>query len=229
MVDAGTYNKDQELYKSLVEQIYARYPDGITLTPEYAEFVQENTMSLLVRLARYKFVARQLKASDRVLEVGSGSGLGCTFLGQHCEAVIGLDIKTTEVDEARSLCKRDNVKFQVGDIFGQSASHDFDCVVALDVIEHMDTDMGRKLIAAMARQLKSDGFLVIGTPSIHSYPHQGALSQASHVKCYDLPELVEVITEHFGRTFAFSMNDEVVHSGHHKMAWYYFVLGTCVK
>jgi hypothetical protein len=31
--------------------------------------------------------------------------------------------------------------------------------------------------------------------------------------------------QHFVRTFAFSMNDELVHTGHHKLAWYYFVIG----
>ena len=229
MIDTGSYNKDQELYTKLVEEMYARYPDGIKLTSEYAEFLQDNTMSFLIRMARYKFVARQLKPTDRVLEVGSGSGLGCTFLGQHCQEVTGLDIKTTEVEEARSICKRDNVKFEVGDIFDRPAGRDFDCVVALDVIEHMDEDMGRKLVAAMARQLKPNGFLALGTPSSYSYPLQGPLSQASHVKCYDLPELVAVIEESFGRTFTFSMNDELVHTGSHKMAWYYFVLASCVK
>jgi hypothetical protein len=30
---------------------------------------------------------------------------------------------------------------------------------------------------------------------------------------------------YFDRTLAFSMNDEIVHTGHPKLAWYYIVLG----
>ena len=65
---------------------------------------------------------------------------------------------------------------------------------------------------------------VIGTPSIYSYPYQGHLSQAGHIKCYDQKELTDLMESVFGRTVALSMNDEVVHTGHPKMSWYYFVL-----
>ena len=36
-VDAGTYNRDQDRYKSLVEELYASYPP-ITLDATYANF-----------------------------------------------------------------------------------------------------------------------------------------------------------------------------------------------
>lgn len=229
MVDTGCYNKDNELYKRLVEDLYRQYSEGVKLSPEYASFVHNNMMHLLIRLARYKFVARMVKKSDRVLEVGSGSGLGSIFLGQHCAHVTGLDVKTTEVEEARSINKRENVEFKVGDIFETISEQPYDVVVALDVIEHMPEEQGQKLVKAMADNLKDDGMLVIGSPSLYSYDYQGPLSKASHVKCYDKDELVKLIENYCGRTIAFSMNDEMVHTGFHKMAWYYFVLGFMPK
>jgi 2-polyprenyl-3-methyl-5-hydroxy-6-metoxy-1,4-benzoquinol methylase len=227
-IDIGRYNADPAEYGKLVEDLYANYPP-ITLPPEYAQFVEENQLRLLIRLARYKFVAKMLKKTDRVMEVGSGSGLGAVFLGQHCAEVTGIEIKTSEIEEARALNRRKNVRFETVDLFKVPASHRYDCVVALDVIEHMPIAMGRKLVRAMAGQLKDTGLLFIGTPSIYSYPYQSPLSRASHVKCYDLPELVEVIEGSFKRTLSFSMNDELVHTGYHKMAWYYFVLGLMPK
>ncbi len=228
-IDIGKYNNDEQAYRSLVEDLYRRFPDGVTLAPEYAHFVHENMLRFFIRLARYKFVARLLKKTDRVLEVGSGSGLGCIFLGQHAARVTGLDVKTTEVEEARRLNRSANVDFVVDDLFNRAPAPTYDCVVALDVIEHMPVEQGRELVRAMVAQLKPSGMLVIGTPSLHSYPHQGALSQASHVKCYDQAELVELIDGCCARTLPFSMNDELVHTGHPKMAWYYFVLGFVPK
>lgn len=228
MVDIGSYNYDPQKYQELVDDLYQHY-SGVTLPPEYAFFMERDLLRLLIRLARYKFVARMLKKTDRVLEIGSGSGVGSIFLGQHCAHVTGLEVKTTEVDEARALNRRENVDFIVGDLFDLPAAQRFDTVVALDVIEHMPVEQGHRFVAAMSRLLEPTGMLVIGSPSLYSYPHQSALSQASHVKCYDQVELMQLVETYCHRALPFSMNDEVVHTGYHKMAWYYFVLAFMPK
>lgn len=223
-MDIGKYNLNQDQYRSLIDKMYADNPP-ITLPSEYAEWITNNQLRLLIRLARYKFVARMIKKTDRLLEIGSGSGLGSIFLSQHCAHVTGLDVKTTEVKEARSICRRENVEFRVGDLFELKPSQPYDVVVALDVIEHMPIEQGHRFVAAMAERLTPAGMAVIGTPSIYSYEYQSPLSKASHVKCYDQQELLGLADNYFGRTIAFSMNDEMVHTGYAKMAWYYFVLG----
>jgi 2-polyprenyl-3-methyl-5-hydroxy-6-metoxy-1,4-benzoquinol methylase len=227
-VDIGSYNSDPQRYQQLVDELYSENP-SITLPPEYASFVKNNLLRLLIRLARYKFVARLIKKGDRVLEVGCGSGLGSIFLSQHCAHVTGLDVKTTEIEEANSINRRENVEFKVGDLFEIEASQVYDVIVNLDVIEHMPVEQGHQLVAAMARRLEPTGMLIIGTPSIYSYEYQSPMSQASHVKCYDQEELLALVDNYFGRTLAFSMNDEVVHTGFSKMAWYYFVLAFMPK
>ncbi len=229
MVDIGQYNKEPALYGKLVEDLYQRHPDGVTLPPEYADFVQNNTLQILIRLARYKFVARLIKKQDRLLEVGSGSGLGALFLAQHCAHVTGLELKVTEVEEAKTINKRDNVAFVCANLFDYQPEHRFDVVVCLDVIEHLVKEEGARLVQTMASLLKPSGMLVVGSPSIHSYPYQGPLSQASHVHCYDQPELLALVDTYCHRTLAFSMNDETVHTGYYKLAWYYIVLGMVPK
>ena len=228
MVDIGNYNANPDLYRKLIEELYANHPP-VTLPPEYAYFVEENLLRFFIRLARYKFVARLLRKTDRVLEIGSGSGLGSVFLGQHCAHVTGLELKQTELAEARVLNRRDNVEFAAGDFFEMDSSIRYDAIVALDVIEHMDMESGRRLLEGIAAHLDGSGMAVLGTPSLYSYEYQSELSKASHVKCYDQAELVQLVETAFGRAVPFSMNDEVVHTGFPKMAWYYFVLAFAPK
>lgn len=227
--DAGSYNRDETLYASLINKWYESFPEGITLPPEYAHFVKEDLLRLLIRLARYKFVARLVSKTDHVLEVGSGSGIGSIFISQHCAKVTGIEVKKTEVSEARAINCRPNVSFMEKDLFKLEASEKYDVVLALDVIEHMPLKKGRDLIRAMLGHLKPTGMLVIGTPSKYSWQYQGPESKASHVKCYDQKELLDLLGEFFNRTLPFSMNDEMVHTGHPKMAWYYFLISVYPK
>lgn len=224
MIDAGKYNKNQDEYESLVKDIYQKYENGITLPAEYASFVEEDLGRLLIRLARYKFIAKNIKKTDSVLELGCGSGLGTIYFSQYAKSAFGLDIKSTEIEEARQISKRENASFECGDFFDYKFKEKFDVVVNLDVIEHLDEQLGKKLVAKMSELISDNGIAIIGTPSFYSWPHQGALSRASHVKCYDLPELDSLISKYFARTLCFSMNDEIVHTGHYKMAWYYFII-----
>jgi len=218
-----TYARDEKYFNKLIGELYQNYRE-IALPPEYAYFIQENSLQMLIRLARYKFVARQLKRTDRVLEVGCGSGLGAIFLGQHCHSVDGIDVNEQEIKEAEAVNRRENVRFSVADYFTFKASHKYDVIVLLDVIEHMDEALGEKLIDKTADDLKENGWLVVGTPSCYSYEYQSQFSKAAHVKLYDQAELVGLIEKHYGRCLAFSMNDEMVHTGFSKLAWYYFVL-----
>jgi len=222
------YHKDQKAFEALVDALGEEHPP-VTLSSEYAYFLNENSLQLLIRLARYKFVARMLRPRDRVLEIGCGSGVGALFLAQHAAHVTGIDMDSAELAHARSICRRDNVTFLEGDFFRVAEDQKFDAVLCLDVIEHMDVEDGTRLVAGMADRLTERGMLIVGCPSIYSYPYQSEISQASHVHCYDQTELVELVEQSVHRVLPFSMNDELVHTGFKKLAWYNFVIGTNPK
>jgi 2-polyprenyl-3-methyl-5-hydroxy-6-metoxy-1,4-benzoquinol methylase len=222
MNDKFTY--DPALYDALVREQHERFP-SIVLPPEYAELFETNTLQVLIKLARYKFVARMLKKADDVLEVGSGTGLGAIFLSQHVGHVTGLEIKPHDYEAACSVNRRKNVQFHLRSLFDYDQQLKHDAVIALDVLEHFSAEDGRILVERLASHCKPNGVVIVGTPSLHSFPYQGKYSQAAHIKCYDQAELVALIDSCFGRSIAFSMNDEMVHTGHPKLAWYYFCLG----
>lgn len=219
---------DLDKYNELVKKLYDENPP-IELPPEYAWFMKDNILRILLRLSRYKFVTKMLRKSDRVLEIGCGSGMGSIFLSQHCESVLGIDLKQHEIDEARKMNRRQNVAFEVADFYELSLKEKFDVILMQDVIEHFDEENGKKFIAQTLKCIKPNGMFIIGTPSIHSYQYQGELSRAGHIKCYDQEELINILDEYYGRILPFSMNDEVLHTGFSKMSWYYFMICTCPK
>lgn len=223
-----TKGYDLDHYEKLIAEQAERFPP-ITLPPEYAEFIEGNTVMLLIKLARYKFAASMLRATDDVLEAGSGAGLGSIFLAQYAKHVTGIEIKPREYESARAINRRANVMFKLQSIFDYDPARRHDAVVSLDVIEHLNEADGDRFVGQLAKLCQPTGLVIIGTPSIHSYPHQGKYSQAAHIKCYDRPELVALMDRYFERTLTFSMNDEVVHTGHPKMAWYYFAIGFMPK
>jgi 2-polyprenyl-3-methyl-5-hydroxy-6-metoxy-1,4-benzoquinol methylase len=224
-IDFGHYNFNPKAYAEEVRKIYNDFPDGVQLSPEYAHFLQNDTLRLLIRLARYKFIARLIKKEDHLLEVGSGSGMGSIFLGQHCKKVRGIDVKESEVNDALALNKRANVEFFKQDLFDIEVEELFDVILSLDVIEHMPDGLDYKLIETKVKHLKDSGMIIVGTPSFYSYEYQSTISKASHFKCFDLPDLEKLVGKYVQRTISFSMNDELVHTGYYKMAWYYFVIG----
>ena len=63
-----------------------------------------------------------------------------------------------------------------------------------------------------------------GTAASFSNSIASPRSKAGHVNCKSSPVLKALMQKFFHRVFMFSMNDEVVHTGYHKMAHYLFAL-----
>lgn len=223
------FHLDPEAYSRELNAIYERYPDGIKLDAEYAQFIHENQLRLLIRLARYKFVARMLHRTDRVLEIGSGSGVGLRFLAQHCFQATGIDMSKAEHDNALGLGRMDNIEFLHGNFLDWSAPRKFDVICALDVLEHLHDNQIRSMLLKVADLLSDGGVFIAGSPSKWSLPYQSAISRASHVNCKDGDSFKEILLGNFKRVHLFSMNDEIVHTGHVNMAWYYFGICTYPK
>ena len=99
--------------------------------------------------------------------------------------------------------------------------------MAIDFIEHFYKRDGEKMIIETSSNLLQPGeggMMIIGTPNKYSEAYRSEASKSIHLHEYEPDEIVSLCKKYFGRTLLFSMNDEIVHTGFNKLAWYLFVL-----
>jgi SAM-dependent methyltransferase len=176
-------------------------------------------------LARYKFAAKMLEGKARVLEVGVGDGWASRVVKQTVGTLVGTELLPDWVDDARQGMEEPWV-FDVHqhDMVAGPFSGTFDAAYALDVLEHIPPADEDRFIRNIASSLAAPGVLIIGMPSLESQPYASPGSKAGHVNCKTAPDLKAVMQRHFHDVFMFSMNDEVVHTGFHKLAHYLLAL-----
>ncbi|MCP4002559.1 MAG: class I SAM-dependent methyltransferase [bacterium] len=181
---------------------------------------------LAFTFARYKFVAKMFAGRGNVLEVGCGDAFATRIVVQEVGSLTATDFDPLFISD---------VKDRMGDTWRFAAeSHDmldkpfpgsFDAAYALDVFEHIEPADENRFLGNIVDSLAPHGAVIIGMPSLESQAYASEISKQGHVNCKTMPELRETMERFFHNVFTFSMNDEVVHTGYHKMAHYLFALG----
>jgi 2-polyprenyl-3-methyl-5-hydroxy-6-metoxy-1,4-benzoquinol methylase len=182
-----------------------------------------------VKLARYKFVAKMLAEDDIVLDLGCGNGYSSYFFSKFAKKVIGVDLYAN-LKKANAVLQSDNLMFVKADILSPPSEileEKYSAIVAIDVIEHFYKEDGERIIGQYSRYLTDNGMMIFGTPSKFSQSYRSPKSKDTHFYEYEPDELNMLCRRFFGRTILFSMNDEIVHTGFKKLAWFFFVL--CFK
>ena len=177
-------------------------------------------------LARYKFAAKMLEGKQRVLEIGCGDAWASRVVKQAVGSLVGVELLPEFVDDARQTME-EPWAFEVRQhdmLTGPVPPGSFDAAYALDVLEHIDPKDEDLFLRNVCASIVSPGVLIIGIPSIESQAYASAVSKAGHVNCKTAPDLKAVMQRYFHDVFIFSMNDEVVHTGFHKLAHYLFAL-----
>ncbi len=189
----------------------------------------KNPLMSAVKLARYKFAARMVSEDDVVLDLGCGNGYSSYFLSKYARKVVGMDLYA-DIPGASKRMSADNLQFIKGDILfppPEITEEEFTVVNSIDVIEHFHRDDGEKIVRDYSGLLSKNGMMIIGTPSRHSQAYRSARSRKVHFYEYEPEELRDMCRGYFGRAILFSMNDEIVHTGFNRLAWFIFLL--CFK
>jgi len=186
---------------------------------------QDDPRHVLFTLSRYKFVAKMLSGSRRVLEVGCADAFGTRLVVQEVKRLTAVDFDPVFIADVRKrMDPRWAFACRVHDLLRRPVPGAFDGAYALDVIEHIPKEHEDRFLGNMVRSLTDTGVLILGTPSLHSQTYASGPSKAGHVNCKDAAGLKELLERFFHHAFVFSMNDEVIHTGYYPMAHYLMAL-----
>ena len=123
-------------------------------------------------------VADRLKRAGvtSIVDIGCGPGqFACLMQDNGIQRYLGLDFSTLRLEHARRICP--GYVFQVTDIFKSDvlATHDYDAVVMLEFLEHVDRDLD-----ALGK-IKPGTFVIATVPN---FPDEG------HVRFFETADAV---------------------------------------
>lgn len=180
---------------------------------------------LVFTLARYKFVAKLLSGRKRVLEIGCGDAFASRLVKQEVDELTVVDfdpVFIADIEERADPAWPTTAK--VHDILAEPVPGRFDAIYSLDVLEHIAPEHEDQYMRNVLASLDPAGALIIGMPSLESQAHASPQSREGHVNCKTGADLKRFLERYFSNVFLFSMNDEVVHTGFHRMAHYLLVV-----
>jgi len=180
---------------------------------------------LAFTFARYKFVAKMLSGCERALEVGCGDAFFSRVVRQDVGHLTAVDFDMDFVEDARARhSDRWPIEIRMHDMLAGPVEGTFDGAYSLDVLEHIQATDEDRFLTNFVASLTEHATLIIGMPSLQSQAYASKHSKIGHVNCKDQRDLRDLLKKYFHNVYAFSMNDEVVHTGYYAMAHYNLVL-----
>lgn len=228
MSDSPTVKTATDLYREVTEPFFAT-PE-IPLGPWTSYSVMYDPKHVAFVLSRYKFVAKMLEGRERVMEIGSGDGIGLSLVAQTVKHVYAVDWDRRLLDgNARRLKHLRNVSYVLADLNKKSPGLKVDAAYWIDVLEHLDAANESTVIEHIVRCLPDDGVLLTGTPNKTAHQYGSPQSKALHINPKTMDELRTLMERYFRNVFMFGMNDEVVHTGYAPMCHYIWSLAVGVR
>jgi len=176
------------------------------------------------RLALFSYLnemRNQLADCKTCLDVGCGGGSPISLLG--FDSSIGLDGYEPAIEQAKTTRTHSEFRLcdvrRIGDVFTQNQ---FDCVVALDLIEHLTKDEGLQLIGAMVRIARKK--ILLFTPSGFLPQHSSGGDLQAHHSGWEAKEM-----EKLGFTVIGMHGHKSLRGEHHELRFRPWVLAGIVS
>lgn len=162
------------------------------INPAYFQS-KEKYLLYLRHVFAYEHVTNQLPADAHVLEIGSGEGYGANLLAAHVGRVEAVDVDPASIEHAKQQYAAPDCHFRLYE--GERLPYDdesFDHVVSMQVIEHIEDDVG--FVREAHRVLKDGGSCWITTPNrTHRVPPGEEVWNPFHVREYYPDEFAQVL------------------------------------
>lgn len=106
----------------------------------------------------------------KVFDAGTGFAQYSYFIAKKFPntKILAVDIKDDYLNDAENFFKKlnfKNVDFKIDDLRKINYQNEFDLILCVDVMEHIDDD--EKVLRNFFNALKKEGYLIINTPSIY--------------------------------------------------------------
>lgn len=138
---------------------------------EWTRLEKDGHGELLYRV-HLDILSRYVKESDKVLEIGAGSGRYTKDIVQFCSSLTVADISEHQIEFNKSKMKELSLfsrieSFHVLDILNMKIFSDssFDCIVCIGGVINYLLDKEKDGIAEMLRVLKPGGTIIVGAMS----------------------------------------------------------------
>lgn len=218
-----TKTKGEIQYQETIEHFRAKGFERLGFVSGWAYL--DDPKRLAFAFARYKFVAKMLQGSARVLEIGCGDAFCSRIVRQEVDHLTAIDFDADFVADAKErYSERWPVEVRMHDMLEGPVDGSFDGQYSLDVLEHIPASLEDRFLTNAVASLTPHGTLIVGMPSLQSQTYASPQSKVGHVNCKDQRDFKRLMQKYFHNVYAFSMNDEVVHTGYHAMAHYNLVL-----
>jgi 2-polyprenyl-3-methyl-5-hydroxy-6-metoxy-1,4-benzoquinol methylase len=129
----------------------------------------------------------------KILDIGCGNGGLSAALIRHGNTVISQDISENMLSLTRRMLNRYNLPVsgvRLGEVQTIKEISYFDSVIALDIIEHIENDVGA--LKKMRESLKSNGTLVLSAPAL-SWLYGPKDREVGHFRRYNRKILLSVL------------------------------------
>jgi ubiquinone/menaquinone biosynthesis C-methylase UbiE len=164
---------------------------------------------------KIKIVKKMLNKEkiSNILDLGCGTGFISYSLAKMGYKVTGIDVSEKIVISAKKRYKNKNLQFIKKNILKTKLKPQFDCILILDVLEHIRNDL--EILKKAKKLLKKGGILILKVPSypslygmhdkVHGHYRRYSFNDLlpkleklgfsiENVKCYDIPALIASLT-----------------------------------
>ncbi|CAN5569604.1 hypothetical protein BH10CHL1_BH10CHL1_40070 [soil metagenome] len=199
-------------YKNLLSHIVSVYDSRLIRTYCKIRFS-------IININILNILALSLRGKRQVLDIGCGFGLfGCYFSSLYPEiSYYGIDLDQKRVDMANQAAKRlglKNASFHCGDARTLMLEKQFDAIMMIDLLHHIDESAKEKLLATCASQLVTDGRLIIKDVTTHPFKEilftwllDVFMTRGLDMWYWNEEQFHKALGAHFGRIDTFSVAD----------------------